>query len=361
MKIIENASETVTLYRGDSSEIKKFLLSKTDYSGLFGIGIYLTDNSDVAKDYTVGLGTTEFRKRYDGFKSKKELIAGYLYSIMQKAGFENALEDLKIEFRRKSWGVDPKNQAEVNEKIYADFEIAKNKLVRIYVEQAKIEFRKRRPELKIAKLTTGEYLFVKANRSGSVTKFNVPKAYLERCLHAEQPLPDDVLQMVRAAFFRSVENGDANRIFDLRIIHKGDEKIGHTFDDFVDGYKINGTRYAWTETRFGGKGENPTLDVLWNGTHSGYHVFGRSRESQEAFISDLEKLGYVGLRYDGGKRLAGGGARGGGAVGLYHNAYILWNEDDIDSFKETSEPVQDDDIDLDLEKGIRSKSILNIN
>ena len=41
------------LYRGDSTSITKFDLAKTDKWALFGAGIYLTSDPDIAHDYTM--------------------------------------------------------------------------------------------------------------------------------------------------------------------------------------------------------------------------------------------------------------------------------------------------------------------
>lgn len=45
-------SDTVTLYRGDTKKVEKFLLQKTKSDGLFGTGIYLTDSKEIAFQYS---------------------------------------------------------------------------------------------------------------------------------------------------------------------------------------------------------------------------------------------------------------------------------------------------------------------
>jgi hypothetical protein len=388
INLLEN-DQTVVLYRGDSTRIDRFEISKTDSGALLGMGIYLTSSPEVAKDYTVKDttgGDIVFRNRnrdydqnrdYDGSYSPKDLISAYLRKIMKDAGFDEELEKLKTlwqrQFHERMVGLEyPRgdddrelyiqNRDKIGDQVRAEFAVVRNKLIQKYMANAKKVFAKQRPDMRIMKLTTGEYVFMKSQREGGISKFEFPTSYIARCLHAESPLPDEILPIIKAAFARAHKENDPDAKWDLRYTKKNgnnaDEQIGNTIDEFIAAYKEHGARYAWTgkdgpPVMRGGKGENPSLDFLWNGTHSGYHVF-QNKEGQNFIRERLEKLGYVGYAYDGGVRIAGTGARGGG--GQNHNAYVLWDEEVVNECRVGEIAIKDDEVG-DLEKGLRIQSL----
>ncbi len=374
MNLFEN-NGLVTLYRGDNNFVQRFEMSKTDSDALLGIGFYLTTDPTIAADYTIkgtDKASVAYRHGHGSNRdnpptSEKELISDYLHHLMVEAGSKEALGQQLDEWRQKAdreaaqvdWSDHDRARQErqaIYDRVRQEYALARSKLIRQLVEKAKAQFVKERPNLRIVRMTTGEYIFTTKNRAGSVAHFEVPAEYLARCLHAERPLSDDVLAIIKTAFLRAF--GDDKEL-DLRIIKNratGEETMGHKFDDFVAGYKKRGARYAWSNDVRGGKGENPTLDEFWNGTHAGFHVF-KDRKSQEALIADLEQAGYVGLAYDGGKRVTGAGARGGGAVGQHHDVYILWDENAVNKFRVRDEAPIDAEVG-DLEKGIRANQVM---
>ena len=133
-----------------------------------------------------------------------------------------------------------------------------------------------------------------------------------------------------------------------------------SFDRWVQAYKTSGILYAWASKDEGrdpvvsGHGENPDLDVISNGTHFGHHWF---YSNYQQFAEAMQALGYVGLEYDGGKRM-GSHVRGGG--GIRHRAFVLWNDDDVNNFRVDVEQVSasDPEINTALVNGIRATSIL---
>jgi hypothetical protein len=373
INLLEQA-DNVTLYRGDSGPVEKFELAKTDSGALLGIGIYLTDSPEVAGDYTVK-GSQDIaypsgrRGEDNSFNDPKQLTAGYLRKLMNDAGFQQQMDDTKNQWQDKYYSLSRdidwtdherarKERDEMQAKFQADYQVVRSKMIRAAVAKAKAQFKAIRPNLRMVKLTTGEYIFTKVGRAASIAKFIVPTAYLERCLHAERPLPDDLLPIMKAAFARVAHDKNPDQKWDLRVRNpkgnNGDEDIGLSFDEFIAGFRKAGARYAWTDEVRGGKGENPSLDILWNGTHSGYHVF-QNKEAQETLMHELMAMGYVGYAYDGGVRLAGTGARGGG--GIRHNAYVLWDENAVHSFRVEGGGVTDDEVG-DLEKGIKAAKVL---
>jgi len=374
INLLERAATdaTVTLYRGDNSKIDRFQIAKTDEGALLGVGIYLTDSPDVAKDYTVK-GSTEIAFRPDNEAlTPRDLTAAFLRKLINTdAKFEDRLTDLKNMWQQKyyrlsgeiDWSGDHEaaraERDRIQDEIQNGFQVERSKMIRDAMARAKSKFQRMRPDLRITKLTTGEYVFTNKVRQAAVARFEVPTSYLAKCLHAERPLPDNVIPFIKDAFTRAHFSNDPDGQWDLRAYNpkgnNGDEDTGLTFDQFIHGYRERGARYAWTDRWEGGKGENPSLDFIFNGTHSGYHAFQHSREKQMNLMDDLKKLGYVGYAYDGGVRLAGTGARGGG--GIRHNAYVLWDEDAVHSFRVDDEDVTDDEVGA-LEKGIRAAKVL---
>lgn len=377
--LVESA-ETVTLYRGDPTEIERFETAQTDYGALLGIGIYLTDSPDVAADYTAaknanGTGDIAYRKlsRDDDrpAMNPKELIQAYLRKLAQDMGLPDAVAEAKSKWQQKYYESprieDPDERQAFQDGLNKGFQAERSKIIRDYVNRAKREFQRQRPNLRMVKLTTGEHMFVHPARKGQVVRFEVPKSYVERTLHADRPLPDNVIPAIRRAFARVAHDGREDTQFDLRTLNPknrgattddgryyGDEHGPNSVDEYIAAYKKHGARYAWTEKLIGGKGENPSLDDIWNGTHSGFSVF-YDRARQEAFIKDLQELGYTGFAYDGGIRLAGTANRGGG--GILHNAYVFWDDAAINSFRVGSHKPSDEEVG-DLHKGIRASSIM---
>ena len=162
--------------------------------------------------------------------------------IREAGGFEQikALHDEMIEkARAASWALKytshdemtAKNR-EIADQFTDEFKVARRKLAQKLTADAKAKFVKERPNLRVVRMTTGEYVFTRKNRPASITRFEVPSSYLERCLHAERPLSDEVLAVIKRAYIRAFK-GD--KVLDLRVYNPqtGDEKLGHTFDDFV--------------------------------------------------------------------------------------------------------------------------------
>jgi hypothetical protein len=347
---------TVTLYRGDASSIEMFDIDKTDYDALLGMGLYLTDSPSIARDYTASKAADEnvlFRKRTDqgeGARSKKDLIQSYLVHVMKtKYELDLVLQQYRADANGRFWNMDPAEKAARGDDFRGEFEAGQRKVLQNLFGKAKKDFEALRGKVRVTQLTTGEFVLTKADRPGVVTTFEVPADYLERTMHAERPLTDDQLAIVYKAFVRAAK-GDEERPFDLR--HYGSDSNGNKFWDFIEGYKKHGTYYAWTDHQLGGKGENPTLDFFWNGTHSGYFVF-RDKERQQLLIQDLLNAGYTGLEYQGGVRLGGTGPRGLG--GHMHRAFVLWDVEKANSFRVSTQSVAGDDEDAsDIHKGVRA-------
>lgn len=203
--------------------------------------------------------------------------------------------------------------------------------------------------------TMGEYRLVRKDREGYVTRFDIPESYLERTLHAERPLPEKAIAIIRKLWFDSLaKNGykdPANMKIDMR------DAYGNfrTFDEWVHAYQKSGVDFAWAddddEGRIaGGKGALPDLNTIWHGTHFGGSWF-YDKTNLANFIAAMQEAGYVGLEYDGGKRV-GQNVRGGG--GILHRAYVFWDDNAINGFRIGADRVTGDQEVGGRERGLRN-------
>lgn len=357
---IVETSGAVTLYRGDAAKIEKFEFAKTHDSALFGRGIYLTDDPEIAADYTIKGAeeivwpTRQMRREGTVFTDPRELTRACLRDIvMTELGWAEESERLKREFNSKFLNTWSRRDVldgarEQGEAMKAAYQADMKKRIQKLVDRARSIFKKRLSTIRMSKMTTGEVVFVTKDRPGAVSRFEVPQSYLAKCINADRPMSDEIVDVMRGVF-KSVMKGDK---LDLRIGRE--DKMPNTFDEFIEGFKKHGSRYAWTENYYGGKGENPSIDILLNGTHGGYHVlYGH----QDVIFAALRKAGYVGFSYDGGVRLSGTGPRGGGD-GRRHNVYVLWDEDAVNRFRVEDIPVVDHEVAADVAKGIRFTTVV---
>jgi len=340
-----------TLYRGDAEAVDRFDCARTGEGALFGMGIYLTDSREIALDYCLkSSGTVVFRD--EEAPSPRALVAAYLSHIVTtETDWKERLEAVRRDWTARYYGQNMHALPdEERERAKADVNAGYRKAMRAeasaYLRRAKDVFRSRRGGLCVVRDTLGQFSLVRKDGGGFLSRFAVPAGYLGRTLHGDRPLPDDALAAV-SALMRGVY-GDG--VADFR----NADEVGMRFDDWVESYRRRGFRYAWTERRVGGRGENPSLDVVWNGTHAGISAFDR-RDVQAALVASLRGLGYVGIAYDGGVRLAGTGPRGGG--GHRHDAFVLWDDDAVNGFRTGVERVVRDDMEEGLELNLRAAAV----
>lgn len=330
------------LYRGDSSKIDSFDINKTDPMALFGKGIYLTDNKTIADDYTMKAGKNIIFIS-EKARSIKELIKEYLYNIMENdLNYHTKANKIHDEARDNLWD-DIKNNSseEMRNKLKSD----QKKLYQSLFKKAKEIFSTRMNDFRIKKDTTGKFYIVDKNRTSQITTFDIPEEYLSRTINSDIPLTDQEINIIGKFIIQIF--GD--RILDFRNL---DGKM-ISYKEYIDNFKKYGARYAWEGITIGGKGKNPTLDELWNGTHAGYHIF--KGEHQDQFIKFMQNYGYVGIEYQGGKRL-GSHVRGGG--GELHRAFVLWDSSYINKWKIDVDISRDERLSLDIHKGLRTSGFL---
>jgi hypothetical protein len=353
--LLENSNGLCILYRGDASRIEQFSTEKTRNSIglLFGLGIYLTDNQAVAKDYTIkggwkhsGDGTAILR---DEAETKELAVRAYINMIIvDELKWHDRRQEISAKMAQKWHTIcaehpdergNPMNQWNPEYKeLYAlhtdEYQKEIKAELRKYLENARKIYRKRASDLRVYQTTMGTWQILTKEHSGVISEFHIPESYCRKTFHGDRPLNDHELSVVRD--FILAHGGHGYR--DL------DEK-GISFDEWLVVFRKTGTRYAWREQIIGGKGINPTLDEVWNGTHGGTSTF---YNHPDDFIASARAAGYVGIEYNGGVRVAGN-VRGGG--GLNHRAFVFWDDDYINSCRvESSDVEYTDDGNIDFRR-----------
>ncbi len=368
MRISDLSADTIRLYRGDASYVSHFEIGKTDQHALFGHGIYLTDSAEVAGDYTLKAASEDVvfgdgSRNQGSYSSKEALVRSYLGKLAEDLGFKQAHEELRKKWssvasdkQREVYANAPSDRYPTREELTAAiagiedaYKIERRKLAQKFVMQAKKVYAGQ--DIRIMHKTTGEWVMVKSGRGGIISAFDVPVSYCNKTIDAEAPMPESILPIIKAAFYAKAEKPDGP--LDLRSWGPdGKGQNGLTFDQYIDSFKKYGTFYAWADRNIGGKGLNPSLDEILNGTHQGFYVW---EKGQDILVRKLQALGYVGFRYQGGVRLGGTGSRGGG--GVLHRAYSFWDEKTINGFRIDNHPRPADD-EAPPAKGLRTKGIL---
>lgn len=347
------------LYRGDASEIEAYMLDKTDAGALFGRGIYLTDNRDVAGDYTVKGGSDSvISDRSQEYTSSRDAIAGYINDVVNKEfNWLEVSKDIKDKHSNNWWDAmrglnrNTPEYDEMQERLQAAY---KADLVAQYgkiVKEAKKLYRARSKDFRMVKNTLGSYTIVKQNRPGKISRFDIPDEYLSKTLHGDRPLSDDEIAAIGKFIESRSSHMDLRDVNYERVASKDDQ---HNFWEWVRIFKKTGSHYAWRDgnSRIGGKGVNPSLDEIWNGTFGGFDIFYKSGGN---FIPYMQSKGYTGIEYDGGVRI-GGKNRGGG--GVRHQSYVLWDADYVNGCRVEQESVVDPEIDYDASK-LRTMSLFS--
>lgn len=372
--LVESKSRTRTLYRGDAAKIEEFSTEHTrnSFGLLFGLGIYLTDNPRIALDYTVkgawkpdGAGTVLLRTEA---KSHQDAVREYLlHLIYKRLGWARRREEIKDDFLHQHnanripqpesprWFQDGSPNPEHEEwatknraaqaATQKQFETMIKNEFGVFLKKAKMIYRKEKDQLRVLEDTMGQWVIMRDTHEGTITTFEIPDDYIARVIHGDQPLDDKSLEMVRA-FVNEITEGQVSdfRNFD------GDK--WYSFDDWLEIYRTQGSRYAWREEHIGGKGQNPSLDHIWNGTHGGLSIFNRDIDK---FIEMAKSAGIVGIEYDGGVRVTSSQVRGQG--GIRHQAFVFWDDAFINSCRVDQSAATYDPANTDVLKSIRKTSV----
>lgn len=322
-------NNTVTLYRGDATNIQKFSYDATDANALFGPGLYLTNNPRVAKDYTIKGETIVFNGEHTNWPGdRKKVIQAWL---MKRVGTD-VIEDIKTKYANlvgntlHDWveskggydAVSFDEQRAYREKLTSQYQDQYTNEIN-YVLKTELEKAKKEHDYRVILDTHGHYSIVKNSNERTITTFTVPKGLIDNTLNAEAPLPDNILNVVVGLFEK--EYGPTRKL-DFRF-DDSDMQL-HTIRDWVSEFPKRKTRYAWKDQTIGGNGENPSLDIIINGTHAGLtYIHSNHKEFWEGMITFLRNEGYTGFNYQGGARTSG----------IPHRAFVFWDVDEINKYR----------------------------
>jgi hypothetical protein len=185
-----------------------------------------------------------------------------------------------------------------------------------------------------------------------VSRFDIPDEYLARTIHGDEPLSDTEVKII-GAFVEKMSPHGYSDFRDTDGITVQSDDGTHNFWKWVEVFKKSGSDYAWRDGKdrfMGGKGENPSLDQVWNGQHGGYAIFYKGGDQ---FIDFMKENGFTGIQYHGGVRI-GDSVRGGG--GIRHTSYVIWDSDYVTKCRVDQEQVADPPLDYDPKK-LLSKSL----
>jgi hypothetical protein len=330
------SKNTVTLFRGDSSEIAQFHMGELDTAALVGSGVYLTTSHDVAKDYTIK-GTNElYRSDEGGAKNPRrfmqELFWNQLHPVMSRT--IRAANDTLI------YGsiVPTTSHAERKYVHSRTMQLAKpiiaSQFRKIY-DTEYVAFKATFNNTRLMTTVRNEIVIIRDNDLGHVSRFRIPKPYLGRCLRVDDPCEDWVIEWITQVFQTINPKFDANvsRI-DMRYNDpEFGEKHADNLMDWVDKFKKYGARFAWANYNTGGKGENPSIMEILYGTYFGNSLVHSSNlDLWDKLRVAAQVQEHVGLHYAGGRSMGTDGEFTGGSD-TKHDVYVLWNQDDANGFR----------------------------
>lgn len=309
---INDIIDEATLYRGDSTPVEMFHSGSNDAVNLFGRGIYFTDSTEVAKEYSVK------GKKYS--PTKKQAVRNALDDIAEnELGWADTLERLKDDFRDKLRNSDRSLYDEIQKEFEDEASIEHTAVLNKAVDI----LRKNKP--RIAKNAFGAWTVMDDGARGSLSSFEIPNSVIEKTLDADAPMPPAVINtMAEAIPLGDFRDADGNHL------------SPSSFARWVEEYRQNGVMVAWKDRVMGGNGSSPSLSDYIKGTHDSTRVTYREPEMLKAL---LEPLGYMGIRFRGGIR-DGDTVVGGGSSP--HVVYVIWDADLVNQTRGETTDVEFD-------------------
>lgn len=286
----------VRLYRGDSTEIKRFTTEKGDPMALFGQGIYLTDSKRVANDY-MAKGSTggDIIYRFGG-GTKQDAIQRW---IEGKAKWLHLDGTEETGIHTWSGGGLPFSNGTKwgnlsNEIAHQEYKQR--------IELATELWKKLEPTVEVRKQLDGDIIIRKKQHKGSIAIFEIPADFVSKCLDAEEEIPTEVVDLLND------------------LLHKtGDMSTARDMNQFIKQHEYEGIQTDDDEI-LGGDGYRPTFRQVWTAITADSSI----HDDPVGIRRGLKDLGYTGIRYLGGISMGGG---------YKHNAYVFWDEKFINRYR----------------------------
>jgi hypothetical protein len=348
--INEAIEKKIILYRGDSTYIDKFNYEKFEDTAIYGLGLYLTDNKRVAYTYTLkgdnsSIVTEIFpssekqkdaelcfviekllnqvnetnipdEELYDIFNTLKVYEYGYgkdmierykhgdkLFWMDKEKADKMSFEERKESIKEYDFLISNiKNNIKKLEEVHKRYDVLINKTL-TYYETVKKQFDF------LYDGGEGWKVIHKEKNVGHVSEFLVDQAVIEKCYIANIPMTDEIISILRRTINRYIKS----------------EKIAEYLKNyyfFVDRFNF---KYFMTNISDYHNKDNITLsNFLYDNS-----VF-RNRDTHfetndwNYFKSEMKKLGYKGIIYDGGEHLNSP---------IKHKAYVIWDLNDVERVK----------------------------
>lgn len=345
LKVYENFTDKIILYRGDSQKIDSFKDEFYDYGALLGAGLYLTDDYNKAKSYTTKgdsesvLADLEFDDlEYGGGEIVKianplqyaynlfvqdyyckntdysTKIGAYTLDELKKLDLVNFLNGYNLKpvglnkdttitniylDKYFSFISDDNDRNERIEDSKIEFKEFKNFINNIYIP-AYIKFDKEKDKfdflLKSYHGITHRYHVIDISKSkGHISKFEIDNNLMDKFIDVNVDINDIDSDVITA--FKKVLSSTGKQYFIEKPFHKR-----NTWK-YVSNYEYDNIFVNY----FRG------VKSLFN------HDIKYLKLFYDKLINELKKLGYIGFKYNGG-HLTGTDE---------HNAYVLWNLDKI--------------------------------
>lgn len=330
IKRFEEYSKFIKLYRGDSTYIDEFIYDKFEETAIYGPGLYLTDNKDIAYTYTLkGDKTPVVSELFPSSDDIKDVELNFiilnLLNKVNNTNFKehelyNLYEILKDEnsdiIKRYKEGIElfwlndeyikTLSEDEYKEQLNDNFwkDNIKNKIKNInnihtkfdkYLDKAKKEFNNIKHNLKFLQSSDIEWEVVDIDiNKGSISEFLVKSDIIDNVYDANQKITDEVDKILK-----SVSRRYSNRI-------KEDKKI--SFKDLKDNAVYGEQEYSLSNFFYNNK-------ILRD---KNLHL---NSDEWYSFINKMQSLGYKGIKYNGGEHLK---------YPIKHKAYVIWDMKDVE-------------------------------
>lgn len=286
----------VRLYRGDSNKINDFLHDKFDNRAIFGTGLYLTDNRHIAFTYTTKGDDSKILYTGSTIESSSKAIklAFVVYHLMHVlAGKSTPQYDTK-EYKDCEDYYESKTAPKTRKSDITKY----NRLEKQYgamfdMAMAHLKEFKYKYGFIMSHSRYGYYTWNvvdKTAKGGHISEFDIPQGMIDNCYDGDAPIQPDVLDILERGYTRYYKNQYDKQGKALPVMQP------------IQWY-INRQRPS-----------DESIDTLGN-IIANWHM-AWSNEDWQFFHSEMQILGYTGIKYQGGIYTG---------THTKHNAYVLWD------------------------------------
>jgi hypothetical protein len=348
--INESINNKVTLYRGDSIYIDNFNYEKFDAKAIYGLGLYLTDNKRVAYSYTLkGDNSSVVVELFPSSEKQKDaelcfVIEKLLNEVNGTNISDDELHDIFDTLKTYEYGYGKemierykkgdklfwtdkektdKLSPEEREETIKEYNFLLDSIVN-HIKKLEDVHKKYdafiNKALAYYKTVKNQYDFLydgseswkvisKEKNIGHVSEFLVDQNVIDKCYNANIPMSDDIISVLRRMVNRYLKNEKIVNYLKKHyyFVKKFSFKSFITYiSDYQNKNNITLANFLYENSVFRDK------DTHFETTEWNY------------FTSEMKKLGYKGIVYDGGEHLNSP---------IKHKAYVIWDLNDVERVK----------------------------